>query len=166
MPRGYACSPKWSRLRPAHCTGGVLTVQLLFGVLVLGATWAAGTAAGKRRLSPQRTIVQAAEQTKAEERLRIPRDIHDVATHSVGLMAIKAEGAEHVIATRPEGAGEALPVIEDGSHRALRDMRAGHPQGAASARSPAGPRVVRPVLPVRTAETARSTGPEVFSRPA
>ncbi|MFF2125657.1 sensor histidine kinase [Streptomyces olivochromogenes] len=107
-----------------HYTGGTLAVQLLFGLLVLGATWAAGTAVRERRESLRRTIVQAAEQAKVEERMRIARDIHDVVTHSVGLIAIKAGVANHVIATHPEEAGEALAVIEDISRRALRDMRA------------------------------------------
>jgi signal transduction histidine kinase len=107
-----------------HYTGGTLAVQLLFGLLVLGATWAAGTAVRERRESLRRTIVQAAEQAKVEERMRIARDIHDVVTHSVGLIAIKAGVANHVIATHPEEAREALTVIEDISRGALRDMRA------------------------------------------
>ncbi|XUL90254.1 sensor histidine kinase [Streptomyces galilaeus] len=107
-----------------HYTGGTLAVQLLFGLLMLGATWAAGTAVRERRESLRRTIVQAAEQAKVEERIRIARDIHDVVTHSVGLIAIKAGIANHVIATHPEEAKEALTVIEDISRRALRDMRA------------------------------------------
>ncbi|MDH6453361.1 MULTISPECIES: histidine kinase [unclassified Streptomyces] len=104
--------------------GGTLAVQLLFGLLVLGTTWAAGAAVRERRESLRRTIEQAAEQAKVEERIRIARDIHDVVTHSVGLIAIKAGVANHVVATHPEEAREALTVIEDVSRRALRDMRA------------------------------------------
>lgn len=107
-----------------HYSGGTLAVQLLFGMLMLGATWAAGTAVRERRESLRRTIAQAAEQAKVEERMRIARDIHDVVTHSVGLIAVKAGVANHVIATRPEEAREALTVIEDISRGALRDMRA------------------------------------------
>ncbi|MEV7387720.1 MULTISPECIES: histidine kinase dimerization/phosphoacceptor domain-containing protein [unclassified Streptomyces] len=107
-----------------HHAGGTLAVQLLFGLLVLGATWAAGAAVRERRESLRRAIEQAAEQAKVEERMRIARDIHDVVTHSVGLIAIKAGVANHVAATHPEEAREALAVIEDVSRRALRDMRA------------------------------------------
>ncbi|NJQ01253.1 sensor histidine kinase [Streptomyces sp. PLAI1-29] len=107
-----------------HYEGGTFAVHLLFGLLVLGATWAAGSAVRERRDSLRRTIEQAAEQAKVEERLRIARDIHDVVTHSVGLIAIKAGVANHVIGTRPEAAREALTVIEDISRTALRDMRA------------------------------------------
>ncbi|OIJ94270.1 hypothetical protein BIV24_10975 [Streptomyces colonosanans] len=107
-----------------HYEGGTRAVQLLFGLLVLGATWAAGTAVRERRESLRRAIEQASEQAKVEERIRIARDIHDVVTHSVGLIAIKAGVANHVVATHPEEAREALTVIEDISRRALRDMRA------------------------------------------
>lgn len=104
--------------------GGSTAVQAVFGLLVLGATWAAGSAVRERRRSTRRAIEHAAEQAKTEERLRIARDIHDVVTHSVGLIAVKAGIANHVVATRPEEAKEALAVIEDVSRRALRDMRA------------------------------------------
>ncbi|MCC9687402.1 sensor histidine kinase [Streptomyces althioticus] len=104
--------------------GGSTAVQAVFGLLVLGATWAAGSAVRERRRSTRRAIEHAAEQAKTEERLRIARDLHDVVTHSVGLIAVKAGIANHVVATRPEEAKEALAVIEDVSRRALRDMRA------------------------------------------
>jgi signal transduction histidine kinase len=107
-----------------HYQGGTLAVQLLFGLLVLGTTWATGAAVRERRESLRRAIEQATEQAKVEERMRIARDIHDVVTHSVGLIAIKAGVANHVVATHPEEAREALTVIEDVSRRALRDMRA------------------------------------------
>ncbi|MEV7189358.1 sensor histidine kinase [Kitasatospora sp. NPDC093102] len=103
--------------------GGSRAVQIVLGLLVLGATWATGAAVRERRESLRRTIEHAAEQAKVEERLRIARDIHDVVTHSVGLIAIKASVANHVVTIRPDEAREALAVIEDISRRALRDMR-------------------------------------------
>jgi signal transduction histidine kinase len=107
-----------------HYQGGTQAVQVVLGLLVLGATWAAGSAVRERRESLRRVIEQASERAKIEERLRIARDIHDVVSHSVGLIAIKAGIANHVIASHPEEAQEALTVIEDVSRRALRDMRA------------------------------------------
>ncbi|MET8544125.1 sensor histidine kinase [Kitasatospora sp. NPDC004799] len=103
--------------------GGSKAVQIVLGLLVLGATWATGAAVRERRERLRRAVEHAAEQARAEERLRIARDIHDVVTHSVGLIAIKASVANHVVATRPDEAREALAVIEDVSRRALRDMR-------------------------------------------
>ncbi|MEU3612894.1 histidine kinase [Streptomyces sp. NPDC006872] len=104
--------------------GGTRAAQVVFGLLVLGAAWAWGTTVGERRESMRRAVEQAAEQARAEERRRVARDIHDVVTHSVGLIAVKAGVANHVFATHPEAAREALTVIEDVSRKALRDMRA------------------------------------------
>ncbi|MFJ3926817.1 sensor histidine kinase [Streptomyces sp. NPDC090022] len=47
--------------------GGTLGVQLVFGLLVLGATWAAGAAVRERRESVRRTVEQAAERAKVIE---------------------------------------------------------------------------------------------------
>lgn len=142
--------------------GGTKPVQVVFVLLVLGATWAAGTAVRERREGTRRAIEHAAEQAKTEERLRIARDIHDVVTHSVGLIAIKAGVANHVIATRPEEAREALTVIEDVSRRALQDMRATLKVLRREQRT--GAQDLRPVLGlsdlpalVRTAEAAGVT---------
>ncbi|MEV7122647.1 sensor histidine kinase [Kitasatospora griseola] len=107
-----------------HYPGGTQAVQVLFGVLVLGATWAAGLAVRERREGVRRTIEQAGERARREERLRIARDIHDVVTHSVGLIAVKAGIANHVAAARPEEAGLALTAIEEISRKALSDLRA------------------------------------------
>ena len=107
-----------------HYRGGTPVVQLVFGLLVLGATWAAGSAVRERRENLRRVVEQAAERAKVEERLRIARDIHDIVTHSVGLIAVKAGVANHVVAGHPEEAQEALRVIENVSRRALSDLRA------------------------------------------
>lgn len=141
-----------------HYEGGTLGVQLVFGLLVLGATWASGAAVRERREGVRRVVEQAAERAKVEERLRIAREIHDVVTHSVGLIAVKAGIANHVIAEHPEEAQEALTVIEDVSKRALRDLRA---TLKVLRRDPEDAQDLRPVLGlsdlpelVRTAEAA------------
>ncbi|MEV0116158.1 sensor histidine kinase [Streptomyces sp. NPDC050844] len=104
--------------------GGTRVVQAVFGLLVLGATWAAGSSVRERRESVRRVIEETAERAKVEERLRIARDLHDVVTHSVGLIAVKAGIANHVVDSHPEEAREALTVIEDVGRTALRDLRA------------------------------------------
>jgi signal transduction histidine kinase len=105
-------------------SGEAQAVQLMFGLLVLGATWAAGLAVRERQESLRKVIEQTAERAKVEERLRITRDIHDVVTHSVGLIAVRAGVANHVADARPEDAREALILIEEVSRKALRDLRA------------------------------------------
>ncbi|MFE2941454.1 sensor histidine kinase [Streptomyces sp. NPDC059255] len=139
--------------------GGTKVAQAVFALLVLGATWASGTAVRERRENVRRAVEHAAERARAEERLRVARDVHDVVTHSVGLIAVKAGVANHVFATRPEEAREALTVIEDVSRRALRDMRA--TLKVLRREQQGGAQDLRPVLGLsdlpallRTAETA------------
>jgi len=105
-----------------HGDGGGVG-RLLFGLLLLGATWAAGTAVRERRESLRRVVEEAAARARVEERLRIAREVHDVVAHGVGLIAVKAGIANHLAADRPEEGREALRVIEEVSRDALRDLR-------------------------------------------
>ncbi|MEW9530154.1 sensor histidine kinase [Microbispora sp. NPDC049125] len=93
---------------------------VLLGMVLLGGAWTAGRAVAERR----ENTVRAIEQARLDERLRIAREMHDVVTHSVGLIAVQAGVANHVVATRPEEAGKALTVIEEVSRNALKEMRA------------------------------------------
>lgn len=108
----------------SNARGNTGVTGTALGVVVMGATWAAGRAVSEQREATRRAIRQTAEQAKVEERLRIARDMHDVVTHSMGLIAIKASVANHVLVSHPEEASNALVVIEDVSRGALREMRA------------------------------------------
>lgn len=95
----------------------------LLGIAALGSAWTIGRAVYERRLYAGREAERLAAQAVTEERLRIARELHDVVTHSVGLIAVKAGVANHVMATRPEEAHDALRVIETASRSALVEMR-------------------------------------------
>nr|WP_240973921.1 histidine kinase [Nonomuraea sp. FMUSA5-5] len=97
--------------------------QPLLGIAALGGAWTIGRAVQERRSYAARDAERLAAQAVAEERLRIARELHDVVTHSVGLIAVKAGVANHVMATRPEEAHDALRVIETASRSALVEMR-------------------------------------------
>jgi signal transduction histidine kinase len=97
--------------------------QPLMGIAALGGAWTVGRAVRERRLYAARDAERLAEQAVTEERLRIARELHDVVTHSVGLIAVKAGVANHVMATRPDEAHDALRVIETASRSALVEMR-------------------------------------------
>ncbi|NRQ38999.1 sensor histidine kinase [Nonomuraea sp. NN258] len=92
---------------------------LFMGFATLALAWTVGRAVRERRRYAERMT----EQAVAEERLRIARELHDVVAHSVGVIAVKAGVANHVIHTRPEEAGDALRVIETASRNALVEMR-------------------------------------------
>ncbi|MEV0196606.1 histidine kinase [Nonomuraea sp. NPDC050691] len=95
----------------------------LLGIAALGGSWTVGRAVRERRIYAARDAERLAEQKVTEERLRIARELHDVVTHSVGLIAVKAGVANHVMRSKPEEAHDALKVIETVSRSALVEMR-------------------------------------------
>ncbi|MFJ7201427.1 MULTISPECIES: sensor histidine kinase [unclassified Streptomyces] len=96
---------------------------LLLGFTALLGAWQLGRAARQRRAFAIRAVEQLAQQAVAEERLRVARELHDVVTHSMGLIAVQAGVANHVLHVRPQEAHDALQVIERTSRTALNDMR-------------------------------------------
>jgi signal transduction histidine kinase len=98
-------------------------VYAFLGVALLGMAWTVGRAVHERRAYAARWARQLAARAVAEERLRIARELHDVVAHSIGVIAVKAGVANHVLAVRPQEAGEALQVIETASRAALAEMR-------------------------------------------
>ncbi|MED7926527.1 histidine kinase [Nonomuraea sp. LP-02] len=133
----------------------------LMGIAALGGAWTIGRAVYERRLYAARNAERLAAQAVTQERLRIARELHDVVTHNVGLIAVKAGVANHVIATRPEEARDALRVIETASRGALIEMR--HLLGMLRSTSDAADRTPAPGLAGLDGlvRQARSAGIEV-----
>ncbi|MEU0836479.1 sensor histidine kinase [Streptomyces sp. NPDC005969] len=96
---------------------------LLLGFTALLGAWQLGRTARQRRAFAVRAVEQLAQRTVTEERLRVARELHDVVTHSMGLIAVQAGVANHVLHVRPQEAHDALQVIERTSRTALNDMR-------------------------------------------
>lgn len=96
---------------------------IALGWALIAGSWALGTAVRERRAYAERAARELAERAVAEERLRIARELHDVVAHSIGVIAVKAAVANHVVTARPEEAGDALRVIEATSRDALQEMR-------------------------------------------
>ncbi|MEV8354228.1 sensor histidine kinase [Streptomyces niveus] len=97
--------------------------QLLLGFAALLAAGELGRVVRERRALVLRTGQQIAQRAVTEERLRIARELHDVVTHSMGLIVVKASVANHVVRTRPEEAHDALRIIEATGRGALTEMR-------------------------------------------
>ncbi|BCJ34713.1 hypothetical protein Athai_22160 [Actinocatenispora thailandica] len=97
--------------------------MLVFGLVLLGCSWTLGRAVADRREYAARWAQQRAERAVAEERLRLAREMHDVVAHALGVIAVKAGVANHVVRQRPAEAHDALAVIETTSRQALTEMR-------------------------------------------
>ncbi|WP_211125364.1 sensor histidine kinase [Streptomyces yatensis] len=91
--------------------------------LVIGAAGAAGRVVRERRSRADRRERRLAEEALAEERLRIARELHDIVSHSLSVIVVKAAVANHVAEARPEETHEAIQVIEQTGREALTEMR-------------------------------------------
>ena len=92
--------------------------------------WLAGDIVRARRIYRQRleleTRRRAAEQearARAEERLQLSRDVHDVLSHSLSMIAVRAGVARLLLDKQPEDARVALSTIETASRSALDELR-------------------------------------------
>ncbi|MFI6095684.1 sensor histidine kinase [Lentzea sp. NPDC051213] len=109
-----------------HPVVAVLDVVLLGGSIGLGMV----TRRSRQRSAQLREVVsqleQAREQLKEEaallERTRIARELHDIVTHSLGVIAVQA-GVARAMPDDQQQAREALQVIEATSKDALSEMR-------------------------------------------
>jgi signal transduction histidine kinase len=70
-----------------------------------------------RRLEEERAAAVA------EERTRIARDMHDIVTHSVGLMVVQAEAGPLVLRSDPARAEAAFQAISDTGREAIGQLR-------------------------------------------
>jgi signal transduction histidine kinase len=93
----------------------------LFRVSIVVVYWAAGCFARSVRLR-QRAVQELAGRAVAEERARIARDLHDVVSHSLGVMVVQTQAAESVMATDPEKARSALENASEVGRQALDEM--------------------------------------------
>lgn len=68
--------------------------------------------------------VRDIDQAQARERDQLARELHDTVAHHVSGIAIQAQAGRAIAASRPEGAVEALAVIEEAATRTLTELRA------------------------------------------
>ncbi|WP_223773182.1 sensor histidine kinase [Streptomyces sp. 135] len=91
--------------------------------LVVGAAWTAGRVVRERRSRAARRDRRLAEEALAEERLRIARELHDIVSHSLSVIVVKAAVANHVAEARPQETRDAIQAIEQTGREALTEMR-------------------------------------------
>ncbi len=89
-------------------------------------TVAVGVAVGGLRRGQAEAAVRAEEQARRrveQERLRVAREVHDVVSHSLAMIAVQAGVGAHVADRRPEQAVAALVEIKEASRAALAELR-------------------------------------------
>ncbi|WP_141579489.1 sensor histidine kinase [Actinomadura sp. WMMA1423] len=104
---------------------------------------------------------RVAEATRAAERTRIARELHDVVTHHVTAMVVQAEAARYLTAA-PDRLDETLSAVTDTGRRAITDLRhlldLLNPDHGADARMPSVAE-----LPALVERTRRAGQPIEFS---
>ncbi|MEU7870612.1 histidine kinase [Dactylosporangium sp. NPDC049140] len=102
---------------------------LAFGLLLWGACWLAvpwslGALVYMRRQALVRERAELVRRAVLEERIRVSREVHDVAGHGFAVVAMQAGVALVVLDEEPGQARDALRAIRDTSRAALDELRA------------------------------------------
>lgn len=88
-----------------------------------GIGWTLGEAVRERQLAHAEAAAQLAQRAVVEERLRIAQELHDIVSHTLSLIGVKAAVTRHLAHSCPEDILETLQLIEDSSRDALNQMR-------------------------------------------
>lgn len=92
-----------------------LSVAVL-AVVIAGSAWALGTRTRQARR-------ESAARARAEERLRLVREVHDVLSHSLGTIGVQAGVAAHVTTLDADRLREILREVEEDARTSLAELR-------------------------------------------
>jgi signal transduction histidine kinase len=101
-------------------TEGPVGFVVFYLLLVLA--WGIGAWLRSTRNTEVERRRHIAEATRAAERTRIARELHDVVTHHVTAMVVQAEAARYLTAV-PDRLDSALSAVTDTGRRAIADLR-------------------------------------------
>jgi signal transduction histidine kinase len=89
----------------------------------------------------ERTREEEARRRVDEERMRIARELHDVVSHTIGVISVQAGVAAHLLHRRPDKAADSLAAIRQASDEALGELHAmlGVLRGGDNGRPPLAP---------------------------
>jgi signal transduction histidine kinase len=96
---------------------------VLCGGYALVASWALGTAVRRQRELARGAAVERARSAVADERARIAREMHDVLSHTLGTLGVRAGVAAHLPALDEAELRGTLAEIEGRSRDALGQLR-------------------------------------------
>jgi signal transduction histidine kinase len=104
-----------------------LWTSAVISLVWIGIAAAGGQIAREARRARARAREAERERHRADERVEMAREIHDVVGHSLAVVSMNAGVALHVLGKRPDIPPEAvenLQAIRDAAGRALQDLRA------------------------------------------
>ncbi|MGB5951050.1 MAG: sensor histidine kinase [Ornithinimicrobium sp.] len=108
---------EWTLNVTADFTGAIDAVGGLVVLLLVAST---GLSVRYRRLLREQLVQQA----RLHERESLSRELHDTVAHHVSAIAVQAQAGHFLASTNnPDGAANALTVIETEASRALAEMR-------------------------------------------
>jgi signal transduction histidine kinase len=89
---------------------------MMLSALVVSVAWVLGVRTREIR-------DEAAARSRTDERLRLARDVHDVLSHSLGAIGVRAGVAAHVSTLSAEELRQVLRDIEEASRSSLSDLK-------------------------------------------
>jgi signal transduction histidine kinase len=126
---GLTAGVAWSQTLPGHNQPYDAIVQYF----IFGAAWAIGVLSRHRRVAlaaaasraerAEASLTAAATRAAAAERLRIARELHDVVSHHVSLMAVQAEAVGALLPARPEAAATSADLIGSTARATMTELR-------------------------------------------
>jgi signal transduction histidine kinase len=119
----WASLPFAIQLHPHHDQDAVQLVAVIVGWLAGDMVRALREYRQQLQLLLRRRAAEELRLARAEERLRLSREVHDVVSHSLSAIAVQAGVARLVFAEQPDQAGTALSAIETASRSALDELR-------------------------------------------
>ncbi|MBB4779718.1 sensor histidine kinase [Streptomyces rapamycinicus] len=103
-------------------SGAEAPSEFVLYYLALALPWGIGSWLRSTRAAEAERRHRVAEDTRATERARIARELHDVVTHHVTAMVVQAEAARYLTAA-PERLDQALTAVTETGRRATTDLR-------------------------------------------
>ncbi|MFC4563710.1 sensor histidine kinase [Nocardiopsis mangrovi] len=101
---------------------GYPPAEFVIFYLALAFVWGIGSWLRSTRLAEAEHRRRVAAETRAAERTRIARELHDVVTHHVTAMVVQTEAARYLTAS-PDRLDQTLTAVTDTGRRAITDLR-------------------------------------------
>jgi signal transduction histidine kinase len=119
----------WVQTFPGHHQPYDAIVQYF----IMGTAWAIGMLSRRRRLAleaaasraerAEASLGAAAARAAVAERVRIARELHDVVSHHVSLMAVQAEAVGALLPARPADAATSADLIGSTARATMTELR-------------------------------------------